>query len=63
MELTHTQINDQTAFDIVIRSRSVEMHSRMQQLKPHDIKNINDLLSSTLKSIAHYIAVNTTKPG
>ncbi len=63
MDITHTEITDTSAFELILKSRSVEMHSRMQQLKPHDIKNINDFLSSTLRSISHYILLNTTKPG
>lgn len=63
MEVTYTNITEESAFEISIRSRSVEMHSRMQQLKEHDKKNIENYLASTLKSVSHYILLNTIKPG
>ena len=63
MEITFTNINEESAFELTVRSRSVEMHSRMQQLKEHDKKNIENYLASTLKSVSHYILLNTTKPG
>lgn len=62
MDLSCIDINDKTAFELVLKSRSVEMHSRMQQLQEHDKKNINDYLNLTLKSIAHYILLNTKAP-
>lgn len=63
MDLVHTHIDNETAFELILKSRSVEMHSRMQQLTDAQKSNILDLMNGTLKSIAHYIILNTTKPG
>lgn len=61
MKIEVVEITDRLGFEILIQSRSVETHSRMQQLKPHEVENIKAHLLGALRSVAHYIDLNTKK--
>lgn len=62
MKLTVTEILADSALEMNLNTRSVEMHSRMQQLSDSQKDTILRHINDCLKGISHYILLNTKKP-
>ncbi len=62
MIIEETRVTEEIGFDLSLRTRSVQTHSRLQQLTPEQLDRIKTNLFMALSAISKYVLENTKKP-